>query len=208
MAMNQGSDCPRPPWVASTRELFLRGEFQRLSKPNWDKHLTRKNSLGYSPVRFTSLCHSTHTVHLEGILKEGNDHARFKGKAKLGYETLKGFPVSWWSPCITEDEKNSLTELVLKKDASNHSNDSDDWDDDSFPLCQAKSPAFQLDSSRYGPHGLIVSTSNLLQAFADYWKISTNEIEYRKLGTFSYTREWMYTVLICPPLKKLEATLS
>jgi hypothetical protein len=65
----------------------------------------------------------------------------------------------------------------------------------------ADSPAFSR-KSRYGPKGFSMSVRGVLKSMAKHWGLEEDDIEFRALGTFTYVKEWMHTVLICPKAGK------
>ncbi|KAJ3134279.1 hypothetical protein HDU90_005145 [Geranomyces variabilis] len=179
-----------------------------------DSHLNALDSLDFSPIRFTSLCHSTHTKHLRRIARDP-ELATFVGEPKDGYPSslrLKAHRLSWWSPVVTAEEKDRLRDHVRRQreDLRRRRKDEGKDEDDYMFLSAfmdadlATSPAFDSTSSRYGPHGLIARVQSLLDAFAAHWEVERSQLQYRKFGTFSYKREWMHTILVFPPLSKFK----
>lgn len=179
----------------------------------------------FTPVSFFSLCHSTHKYDAGLIMPDGATEATFRGHPKRGFSgtdgVLEALPLVWFSPWINagrrDDVKHHLMQVMqfrrcdeevkckaqaecaqtpLEKAAAAEQRSCTEFDEVSAAL--AASPAF-ADESRYGSRGIKIGVNLLQEALANHWGLhSATDIEFRVLGTFTYHKEWMHTILLCP----------
>jgi hypothetical protein len=201
----------QPRWLQSThhgQEQF----FPRVFKPcPWSDSDTVDDWAGrkwHDPppsteVPILSLCHVTHECFANLIMPQHAEVAHFSGTPKLGYSrskvvgVLDRMPLFWLAPLVDTKACRKILKKKLKKAVPEPLEAPKGYKLDRISDSFANSPAF-TDNSRYGPVGFDMSMQHVLGAMERHWGLEEDDIEFRVLGTFTYVKEWMHTVLICP----------